>query len=159
MTKPTYTPLKDSNNEIRIFEVPAQGGDLWTLIDDYIAGPAKVKIEVQDPDNALWQYATDHYCGPGGTAKNDVGALLPTAPIGALIGKVGGSSADCPGPLVQGLAPVPAAGSPKMFTVGRFAVIKLATEDSGPLFLAMNDLLSGFPQHSGKIKVTVSTAA
>ena len=80
MTKPTYTPLKDSNNQTLIFEVPAQGGDLWTLIDDYIAGPAKVKIEVQDPDKALWQYATDHYCGPGGTAKNDVGALQPTAP-------------------------------------------------------------------------------
>ena len=154
MPTPTFTPLQDENNNPRIIEVAA-GPDLWTRAAEYVVGPTVLKVEVVDPD-AVWQYAASQYCRAGGTLRNDATSILPAAPIGALIGKVGGGMADFPAPAaITGMAPGILAGV-KLFAVGSFAVINLVAADSGPLFFAMNDTLAGFQQHSGKVKVIVS---
>ena len=155
MAKPTFTPLKDSGNNDRIIEVPA-GPELWALVEDYILGPIKLKVEVVDPEG-LWQYAANQYCKATGTMRNDLGSILPAAPIGALIGKLGGSAADFPPP-----APAPLSLPPtlpvgiRLFAIGSYAIVDVKDIDSGPLFLAMNDTLSAFPAHAGKIRVKVS---
>jgi len=47
----------------------------------------------------------------------------------------------------------------RAFAVGTYSVIDVKAEDSGPLFLAMNDTLAGLSQHAGKMTVKVSTGA
>jgi hypothetical protein len=42
--------------------------------------------------------------------------------------------------------------------VGTYAVIEVKKEDSGALFLTMNDTLAGFAAHRGSLKVKVSLA-
>jgi hypothetical protein len=137
-------------------DIPA-GPVIWTMAEDFVFGPVKVKIELIDPE-ALWQYATDQYCKAGGTLRNDLNSILPTAPIGALIGKLGGGTADIPPPAPSGMPPGPLAAGIRLFAAGAFAVIDVKDIDSGPLFLGMNDVLGGFANHGGKLKVRVSFA-
>ena len=154
--KPTFSALKDAQNNVKVFEITA-GLPMWTLAEDYIAGPVKLKIEAVDQD-ALWQYAPDQYCKAGGTTRNDLAAILPAAPIGALIAKVGGSSADFPPPAGAGGQPGTLLAGIKLFAVGAYAVVEIKDTESGPLFLAMNDTLAGFPHHAGTMKVKISLA-
>lgn len=153
--KPVFTPLKDAQNHDREIEISA-GPPFWTMAEDYILGPVKLKIEVVDPE-AVWQFAAEAYCKAHGTIRNDLGALLPAAPIGALIGKLGGGTADVPAPAATGSQPVAPAGM-KLFAVGTYAVIQVGKDDSGALFLTMNDTLAGFASHRGSMKVRVSLA-
>jgi hypothetical protein len=157
-TKPNFVVLADAQGKAQEFKIQARGSDLWTLVQDYVAGPVKLRIEVIDA-NALWQPATDQSCKAGGTGRNDVGALVPSAAIGALIGKVGGSTADCPPAVTQGTIPQPSPGSPKVFAVGMYAVIDIKADESGPFFLTMNDILSGFINHTGEMTVKIAVAA
>jgi hypothetical protein len=156
MPEPTFTYILEGADP-KVFEVPSSAASLWTQIGPYIAGPVKLKIEVVDPA-AVWQYSTDHWCRAGGTTRNDAAALLPGAPIGALVGKLGGSTADCPPPPgPAGPSPMPAGN--RTFAVGTFAVIEVKAEESGPLFLGMNDTLAGFAQHAGALKVKIATGS
>lgn len=79
-------------------------------------------------------------CGPDGiytSAVPDDRLILPECAAGALIGRVGGSSATLKFP-----APVPPApaDSSKPFAVGSRAVVKLPDATVGPLFLGFNIL-------------------
>ena len=153
--KPVFTPLKDAQNHDKEIDISA-GPPLWTMAEDYITGPIKLKIEVVDPE-AVWQFAVETYCKAGGTMRNDPAALLPAAPIGALIGKLGGGTADFPAAVTGGVQPAALAGV-KLFAVGTYAVIEVKKDDSGALFLTMNDTLAGFANHRGKMKLKVSLA-
>lgn len=76
--------------------------------------------------------------------------LLSTAPRGALIGKIGGSTADVP-------AATDAAdpeSHQRLFAVGAFCVVEVGAK-GGPLFLTMNDDLGNFNRHHGILHVTV----
>lgn len=64
---------------------------------------------------------------------------------GALIGKIGGSSADIP----DGSQPTARYGSNRVFAIGRHWVISLSATGGGELFLTMNDNPEGFANHSG----------
>jgi hypothetical protein len=152
--KPVFLPLLDAQNQIREIDISA-GPPFWTLAEDYILGPIKLKIEVVNPD-AVWQSFAETSCKAGGSIRNDAAALLPVAPIGALIGKLGGSTADLP-VAIGSTAPTMPPGV-RLFAVGTFAVIEVAKTDSGPLFLTMNDTLAGFAGHRGTMKIRVSLA-
>ncbi len=152
---PAFTPLKNAQNQDREIDISA-GPPLWTLVEDYIFGPIKLKIELVDPE-AVWQFAAETYCKANGTMRNDPAALLPGAPIGALIGKLGGGTADFPVAPQAGGQPIPLPGV-RLFAVGTYAVIEVKRDDSGPLFLTMNDILAGFSTHRGNLKIKVSLA-
>ncbi|MGA3130700.1 MAG: hypothetical protein ABSD59_07860 [Terracidiphilus sp.] len=152
---PAFTPLKNVQNQDKEIEISA-GPPLWTVAEEYIFGPVKLKVEVVDPE-AVWQFAAETYCKAGGTMRNDPAALLPGAPIGALIGKLGGGTADCPVAMSAGGQPAAPAGV-RLFAVGTYAVIEVKKEDSGALFLTMNDTLAGFANHRGNLKIKVSLA-
>jgi hypothetical protein len=155
--EPDFTPLKDENNKANDREIEISAGPpLWTMAVKYIVGPVKLKIEVLDP-NAVWQFAAGTSCDASGTMRNDPLAMLPAAPIGALIGKLGGGTADFPAPPTATDSAQAPAGV-KLFAVGTYAVIEVLKTDSGPLFLAMNDTLTGFATHRGNMKIKVSLA-
>jgi hypothetical protein len=70
---------------------------------------------------------------------------------GALVGKIGGSSADLP----DSSSPGAAYGNKRVFPVGSHCVVLLGSAEGGPLFLTMNDSPEGFAHHSGVLHVRV----
>ncbi len=124
MSLPNWTHIGD-------YDIPAKpAGGLWTLVHEHFEGPCRLKITVS-PEQT-WRFAdeAEAQCGPDGNPVSHLPGSLclnTNAPIGALVGKIGGSTADKTG-VVD-------------FVAGGFCVVVLddATK-SGPLFLTINDL-------------------
>src|SRR5713226_9672888 len=75
-----------------------------------------------------WSYAPDRKCTADGDPKaplNPATCLFADAPPGALIGKIGGSTAG-------------KTDGTKLFVVGSYCVIELEDKAKGPLYLTMN---------------------
>jgi len=122
--------------------VEAKRKTLWTHVED-IEGPVLVKLEVAAP-NATWRYAEDRSCGPDGDLTSLIArsrCLCPGAPVGALIGKLGGSSAGI--------------DDGKIFPVGRYCVVDVPS-DSGALFLSINDEVTGMEDNDDTLAVAIS---
>jgi hypothetical protein len=151
LTTPTF-------HEERTVAVEAKGA-LWTLALDFVAGPARIRLEVVPQDGKMeWTCGTS-VCGPGGTLALSSTAIVATAPIGALVAKIGGGEAECPGlPVGAGLSPQPLPPSSMVYAVGRYAVITLKSGDGGPLFLTMNNDVKSFVDHSGTLNVKIAIA-
>jgi hypothetical protein len=88
-------------------------------------------------------------CGPDGihtSAIPDDRLILTDCPAGALIGRVGGSSASLK-------AATPDAGESKPFAIGSYAVVKLPDNAVGPLFVGFNILIR--PLKLEKLEVVI----
>jgi hypothetical protein len=139
MIEPIWLPLATITKDI-----PAQPASLWTLVHEYVKGPVKLRITA----TGTWDYAPSKSCGPDGTRDTAFSpeALMPSALIGTLVAKVGGSPGDKPDTKNIG------------FIVGSYSVIALDEKTEGPLFLTMNDRLDQFGNHEKKVTVTVEEA-
>ena len=154
MTKPAW-------REVQVVNVPAKPAGLWNLVLPYVAGPRLLRLTTRDKDEknqavpTAWRTSDGEECGPEGIPKNTAkpGVLCATAPTGALIAKLGGSTADQPDPGAGGPYP-----GRKVFAVGSYAVVALANNDSGPLFLTMNDDPESFAKHAGALTVLIEEA-
>ncbi|MBI4591574.1 MAG: hypothetical protein HY725_22340 [Candidatus Rokubacteria bacterium] len=139
MTQPNWQPLaKDP------YKVPAKPKGLWTKVCDYVEGPVKLKLEA----DGEWEYSKKR-CGPDGAPQEGLvtDTLVPSAPLGALVGKIGGSSADKPD-----------VSKVLVFAVGSYCVVSLDNTARGALFLTMNDVVGRFDEHDGEVSVTISEA-
>jgi len=92
-----------------------------------------------------WAYSTN-FANPC-SANGDLNAVIDSkkcihekSPVGALIGKIGGSAAD---------------KDVTVFTVGEFCVHKIEDQTAGPLFLTINDTWNGFEDNAGELTVIV----
>jgi hypothetical protein len=131
-----WTEVKDN------VEVKAKPDGIWTLVHEYVRSPALVEIEA---NNDEWEYAPGKKCsanGDLGSTLRPQDTILPSAPVGALIAKVGGSTAGT----TDG----------RLFVVGKKALLQLDQNTSGPLFLTINDQLSGLQNNDGSIKAKIS---
>jgi hypothetical protein len=131
-----WTEVKDG------VEVKAKPDGIWTLVHEYIRSPALVEIEANDDE---WEYAPGKKCSANGdlaTTLRPQDAILTSAPVGALIAKVGGSTAGT----TDG----------RLFVVGKRALLQLDQTSSGPLFLTVNDQPSGLQNNDKSIKVKIS---
>ena len=141
MYEPSWLPL-----QLKTADIPAnqQPDGLWTLVHPYVKVPAKLKIAAE----GSWNYGDPADCGPDGSRKKgfDDKGLNASAPVGALIGKVGGSPADKP------------TTNAFTFVVGSYAVVVLDDKTEGAVYLTMNDLVDQFDKHSGSMKVTIHQA-
>jgi hypothetical protein len=120
--------------------VPAKPAGVWTWAIDYVKGPALLLIEA----TGEWSYSAGGKCGPNGDLNALVHpneAILPGAPLGALLVKIGGSTAGT------------ADGTVKV--AGAKAIVEIG-QVSGPVFLTINDELSGLFDNDGELTVTVS---
>jgi len=135
--------------------IRANPDGLWTKVADFVAGPRKLRFTA----TGSWNLAQGRPCGPDGSraAGSPERAFLPAAPLGALIAKLGGSSADAPPPSAPGAAAPPSC-SYLMFAVGSFCTLEIQAASKGPLFATMNDQLAGFDLHSGEITLVVDEA-
>jgi hypothetical protein len=126
--------------ELDPVEVKAKGDGLWTWAYDWIDGPALIMFEA----DGEWQYSQ---ASKESTADGDLNAmicsrncLMPDAPVGALLAKIGGSTAG----VKDG----------KVFLVGRKALVQV--DQGGPLLLSINDELTGMGDNSGSMKVKIA---
>jgi hypothetical protein len=123
-------------------DVPAKPVGLWTLAYEYVRGPALIRFTADSKQK--WNYASKSACTADGDLASMISAqvcVLPGAPVGALIGKIGGSSAG--------------QADGKVFLVGSFAIIEVDANTRGPLYLTINDEVSGMENNSGTLKVTI----
>lgn len=123
--------------------VRAKPDGLWTLADEFAVGSCVLKISAKP--RATWAYAdaAAARCGAEGHRNSLLSrekCLLASAPVGALIGKIGGSTADTEG---------------TKFVVGRYCVVRVPAE-GGPLFLTINDEYGGMDNNADSIDVDVS---
>ncbi|HEX3466457.1 MAG TPA: hypothetical protein VHS78_20605 [Candidatus Elarobacter sp.] len=119
---------------------PGQWPALWQLALDFVEGGTILKITAED---GKWKYSADGECGPNGDPASLImrsKCLCAAAPVGALIGKIGGSAA--------------AAADGTVFAAGALCVIKVPA-DGGPLYFSINDEENGMDNNGGSLKVTV----
>lgn len=141
MPKPVWSPFLDE----RTIVVPAVPVGLWTRVCDYVAGPLKLKF-VAEGD---WRYTTKvaGRCTANGDPSSPMSAtrcLKTDAPVGALIGKIGGSIAG------------KADGT--VFLVGAFCTLEIDDKVKGALYLTINDEETGFDDNDGALNVSIDQA-
>lgn len=139
-------PTLNWATKVQNVSVPAHPQGLWTCVYEYVDGPVLLKIEVKPPASQ-WRYAPGQLTTADGDPTSMLspkGCLLDKAPIGALLLKVGGSSAG----VTDG----------KTFLVGSFAVIQLDQATRGPIYLSINDEPGGMGNNSGELVVDLSIA-
>jgi hypothetical protein len=140
MIKPDWIELA---NDIPISAKPKDC--IWQCAYSYIEGPGLLKIEA----TGTWKYlnTAPQPCSPNGDLESPLDGqnnLHGKSPLGALIGRIGGSIAD--------------RDTTSVFAVGSFCVRKLDKE-AGPLFLTINDAWNGFDDNEGTLTIKLSFAA
>jgi hypothetical protein len=127
----------DEETEITVPAKPASG--LWTLARTYVNVPQIIRIEAP----GSWRPVAElDSCGPDGLQHWAFGRerlLTKKAPLGALIGKIGGSNLTT---------------DDEIFVVGSMAVLTI-DRISGPLFLTINDAPGFFDDNTGELQVTI----
>lgn len=139
--------------------VPAKPGHgYWTMVLDYVDASERLNFVAEDErdvppaeghpaerEDNKWTYADRKACYADGDPKapiNPANCLIPDAPPGALIGKIGGSTAG-------------KSDGAKMFVVGSFCVLELDANTKGTLYLTMNaDPMSSL-KRDGHLKVKI----
>ena len=137
MVKPNWSVLMSEK------DVAAPKKELWFKLCDYVSGPRRLLLEAKEK----WKYDPDSECGPDGDPGEgfDERNLHKSALRGCLIGKIGGSAGDTPGP-------------DKLFAIGSYCVIAIPADAAGALFVTMNDDPRRFHLHDGTLKIKVSEA-
>jgi hypothetical protein len=133
----TWTAVKDG------IVVPARPQGIWTWVFDFVRGPALIRVEA----NGSWSYSGGRRCGPDGDLNALLGAdhmILAEAPVGALLVKVGGSTAGV--------------GDGHVRVAGSAALVQIDATVAGPIFLTINDEPSGLLDNAGDLTVKISIA-
>ena len=124
-----------------IVEIPAQPrSGIWTPARGFIAAGSILRIEA----TGQWRPLPNTSCGADGLRHWAYGRdrlLTKNAPLGALIGKVGGGNAY--------------AADSDIMVIGSLCVLKLDKSDC-PFYLTINDALDGFDDNDGFLTVTFS---
>jgi hypothetical protein len=122
--------------------IEARMDGAWTVAWSYVKGPALMQIEASDE---TWEYAPGKKCSANGDLISMLSAqdtVLPAAPVGSMIGKIGGSTVG----FKDG----------RLFVCGKLCMIEIDQSTSGPVFLNINDELTGMQNNKGTIKVKMS---
>jgi hypothetical protein len=109
-----------------------------------------------DPLRDKWHASATVECtadGVNGPART--GMLVGTAPRGALVGKLGGSTADLP----DSTNPATPYGTKKVFAIGTTCIMSLASGEGTALFLTMNDSPEGFAEHTESLHVVIEKSS
>jgi hypothetical protein len=138
--------------------IAARPAGFWTLAYEFVPGSRLLRMRAWNEDQnkkqvpMTWDPTKEDHCGADGMARAaPTGALFTSAGYGALIGKIGGGTADIPDTAGGSSGPY---ANKKVFAVGSYCIVPLTTAaDGGPLFLTMNDKPEEFAKHSGELMV------
>ena len=113
-------------------------GRLWTMVRTQVSAPAVIRIEA----SGTWRVADGlPECGPDGLRQWYYGRellLTRKAPLGALIGKLGGSAGSV--------------DEAEIFVVGSVTVLQIE-KAIGPLYLTINGAPAMFAAHNGSLTI------
>ncbi len=122
----------------------------WLMALELISDATHLKIQSEGKwyaeNSVLPSFGPD---GLSGITLSSDQLTIAGCRFGALIGKIGGSSADHHSPETPVSAPV----ADEPFAVGAFCTLKIPDNIFGPLFLGFN--ASSYPIHVETLKVTV----
>lgn len=110
----------------------------WIMCQDALGDASVLKFVAEGEWNVVNSVMQE--CGPDGIlthALPDEHLVVPDVPFGALIGKIGGSSAAHK--KVETPSDPPVAG--EAFAVGAYCVVKRPAEVPGPLFFGLNTFM------------------
>jgi hypothetical protein len=144
---------------VTLAKVDAKPPGIWNVIREYVPGARLLRLQVVSVDDKKQAVPTTWSPTPGKDITADgititparTGLLLNSALYGALIAKVGGSSAEVP----DSMSAAGPYGGKKVVAVGSFCVVSIASTEGGPLFLTMNDSPDSFDSHSGPLWVQI----
>jgi hypothetical protein len=137
-----------------------EGTGLWTRVLDYVAPNKLYRIEVApvsppltatEPGLQEWTPESGKKCTADGdpTLSRSEPLVLDTSAVGALIAKVGGSTADVK----------PDKEKLLVFSVGRHCVFSVAdAAKTGSLYLGINDAAASRQSVKGLLEVTIYEA-
>lgn len=123
--------------------VAAKPNGVWTFVDSIWTTPVRLVFKAYDQ---RWKYSPVHDCTADGDLQSMIDparTILGGGPVGAIIGKIGGSSAG----VRDGTC---------LFLVGQYCEVETKPEWKGPLFLTINDELKGLENNDGTIAVEVT---
>jgi hypothetical protein len=127
-------------------KVPDGAGNAWTAALDYVTVGKLYRIEV--PSTSKWKPESANECNADGDAllTRNGEPIITTAAVGALIAKIGGSTADLK----------PDKDKLILFGVGRHCVFSVSDSTKvGSLYLGINDIPNSRSQMSGELTVTI----
>ncbi|MDM0026282.1 hypothetical protein [Variovorax saccharolyticus] len=128
----------DDAEKLKVPAKPAAG--LWTMVRTRVIAPAVLRIEA----SGSWRPVEGlPWCGPDGLRHWAYGReqlLTRKAPLGALIGKFGGSNG--------------AVDEADIFVIGSVTVLQL-DKNTGPLYLTINDAAAFFDDNEGALDVII----
>ena len=156
---------------VALVRIPAKPAGLWELGVEYVGGSRLLRMQVVGHDEkgnktgTTWHADKDLESTADGLSNDPTPAQTPekkpeallnrAARRGALIAKIGGSTADIP----DGGSPGTPYGTKKVFAVGSRCIISLASSEGGPLFFTMNDWPECFANHDGVLHVLIEESA
>jgi len=126
----------------------------WKVaLEDWSAATAYLKIKASGAWTAM---AGLPKSGPDGVIgqsfANDQLLVVADCPVGALIGRIGGSSAT-----LKAAAPASDSGESKPFAIGAFTVVKLPANAVGPLYVGFNILLRPLELENLSVEIWAGT--
>lgn len=132
--------------EIWKISVPNETGNAWTAALDYVTSGKLYKIVVASKEK--WTPESGTACNADGdaTLTRSSAVILDTSSVGALIARIGGSTADLK----------PDKDKLMIFSVGRHCVFSVTDPlKTGSLYLAVNDTPSSQSKLEGKLEVSI----
>jgi hypothetical protein len=120
----------------------------WILVLESFEGMTHLRIQAEGSWKAMGNLLAP--CEPDGIAGLPLPSerlMVADCPVGALIGKIGGSSAASAAADAEG----------KVFPIGSYCVVGIPEKSPGPLFIGFNCIAR--PVMVGRVKVVVSGTA
>lgn len=141
MGQPTWRPIGGK------VKVPRDGKSAWTPAMDFVTPGKLYRITVDEKQE--WKPDSGSAnCNADGDATVSLSSavVLNTSAVGALIAKIGGSTADLK----------PDTNKVTVFSAGRHCVFSVAdAAKAGPLYLGINDVPNSQAKVVGQIEVTI----
>ncbi len=111
----------------------------WIKVADSISGANKLKFcAIGEWNITNTVYPDSGPDGAPGVAVPDNELILPGAPLGALLGKIGGSSAFQSIPKRENGTEIAIPAENEPFAIGTFCVLNIPNGLAGPLFIGIN---------------------
>jgi len=133
-------------------KIPERAGCGWTPVFDYLTPGKMYRLQVPARDatgatkaDQTWEPESAGSCTADGNPATDrgTGLLLASAAVGALIAKIGGSTADLTVDKDKAV----------LFAVGRHCVFTVDPAKGGTLYLGVNDSAGSIFHVKGQLTV------
>jgi hypothetical protein len=149
----TELPYPDSKDEFKLQNENAPTP--WIRVCESWTSPSVTHLQITA--QGKWTQEQIGECQPDGLQKLPFPTdKLPVTdcPVGALIGKFGGSSSSLgPASALPGTPAASPLGEGKAFAIGSYCLVAIPANSLGPLFISFNVPLNSSPVHINELTI------